>query len=399
MSRVALVSPSEKGILTNAGDRLPLGLLYIAGQVEKNHDVDVFDLNHTPQADLMEYIQSTKPDVIGVSCLTTPMIKRANALIRKIAGRGSRVVVGGYHPSIRPQDFPGADNVVIGEGEHFMEASPESAFIQPPKPYLAALPGPRRGLLNPDDYSLDLMGKRATTMLTSRGCPNHCTFCGNMNHQVRTHAMGELEKELDTIKYQGYDAVYILDDVFTINKERVQEIGTALKQRDLTYRCTTRANYVNTDLAAVLAATGCDLVSMGIESGSNLILDKAGKNQRVPQIERAVDLLRQHGVQSKGFFIFGLPGETEHTARQTIKFSEHLRDLGMTQADFYPLVPFPGTPIANAPEKFGKKILSRDYSKYLQACNGVPEVVIETEGLSRDRIRDYLVEAKERWQS
>ena len=96
----------------------------------------------------------------------------------------------------------------------------------------------------------------------------------------------------------------------------------------------------------------------------------------------------------RSFFIIGLPGETESTARETLDFAVELKGYGMTRQDFYPLTPFPGTAIWKEPEKYGIKILDRDYSKYLVASRNEPNVVCETMNLKADRIKELLLEAK-----
>jgi anaerobic magnesium-protoporphyrin IX monomethyl ester cyclase len=397
-----LINPSERGILTNAGDRMPLGLLYIARTLEtRGHEVRVYDLNHTPESKLMKDITTEKPVMIGVSCLTSPMVNEAKRILGRIKtynNRG-RVIVGGYHPTIMPEDFEGlVDNVVTGEGEYAVECLRNDILDRPiVRNGLTTLEGliPSRHLLNAKDYNLVQEGLRTGTIITSRGCPNACVFCGNLNRKVRKHSVFDVSRDLDSLVQGGYQAVYFLDDVFTLDKDRAITIGYLCKERDLKFRLTTRANYMDERLVRVLAHSGLDIASMGVESGNPEILSKVGKNQTKEQIVDAVKLCKDYGVKTKGFFIIGLPGETEQTATQTLEFARQLRQEGMIYQDVYPLVPFPGTDIWNNPQKYGIRIIDKDYTNYLQATKGEPKIVCETVGLKAERISELLREAKQ----
>ena len=395
-----LVNPSEKAILKNAGDRLPLGLLYIAKELTRfNHPVKVYDLNHTPETKLFRDIDEERPTMIGVSCYTSPMVTETKKLLRLIRDFSkTRLIVGGYHPTFVPGDFDNklVNNVVIGEGEYATECLVNNinGFItQGRNATLKGLGKPQRDLVPHTDYNMQMNGKRTATMITSRGCPNNCVFCGNLNRTIRYNGLDEVIGELCDISEQGYQAIYFLDDVFTISRERARFIGEQAKHLKLPFRVTTRANYLDEQKIEDLAKNGCDIVSMGIESGNNGILRNCGKNQTTEIIRDTIHTLCDYGIKSKGFFILGLPGETEETARQTINFANELKNYGMTP-EFYPLMPFPGTAIWTKPEDYGIRIIDRDYSHYLQASRDEPKVVCETKGLKADRIQELLREVK-----
>lgn len=386
---IYLVNPSEQGILRDAGDRMPLGLLYIAQKTQD--EVRVFDLNHSYMETLLFEQLRDNPELVGISCLTSPLLNTTKDLIERIKKKSkSRIVVGGYHPSVKPDDLRHyADSVLIGEGEEVIDRLGFN-FIQIGKP--ANLDGltPKRDLLNQTMYQIMMDGFRTTTIMTSRGCPNNCTFCGNLNRKVRYHSLDDVAKELDWAKANDYSAVYFLDDVFTINKERAKQIGKMCKERDLKFRATTRANYVDSDLVGSLQDSGLILLSLGVESGNPAILKGVGKNQTREQITEAVKTCQKYGVKTKGFFILGLPGDTEETIQQTIEFRKELGRLGMEYADFYPLVPFPGSQISRNPRMYGIEIDQTDYTKYLQAGTNKAEVVCHPVGISRQRLQEIV---------
>jgi radical SAM superfamily enzyme YgiQ (UPF0313 family) len=386
-----LVNPGEQGILNTAGDRMPVGLLYIA---RKWGNTRVYDLNHTRLMDMVNDVRILRPEIIGVSCLTSPMVSQAQDIVRNVQGLGARIVVGGYHPTVMPQDFSLADCVIRGEGEEVTEFK---HFFQEPK--VTNLKGltPNRKLLDPRAYNMQIEGLRSATAITSRGCPNSCTFCGNPNKRVRYHELSDVANDLEEVKRQGYKAVYFLDDVFTLDKIRAKAIGSMAQKIGLKYRVTTRANYTDEDLIGSLASTGCICLSMGVESGNDAILQTVGKHQTKDQIREATRLAGKYKIPVKGFFIIGLPGETEKTANETIEFSKELGSLGMKTADFYSLIPYPGTDIWTNPEKHKVNIVDRNYTHYLQASRSEPFVPVETYHLGQERIKQLIMEARKVW--
>jgi radical SAM superfamily enzyme YgiQ (UPF0313 family) len=112
----------------------------------------------------------------------------------------------------------------------------------------------------------------------------------------------------------------------------------------------------------------------------------------------AVGTIAKYGINVKGFFIIGLPGETEKTARKTIDLAKNLKKIGLKKADFYFLTPFPGTPIWNNPKKFAIEITNRDFTKYLEAGKGA-RCHVQTRELSRERIEELVKIAREEFKN
>jgi radical SAM superfamily enzyme YgiQ (UPF0313 family) len=195
----------------------------------------------------------------------------------------------------------------------------------------------------------------------------------------------------------GYEAVYLVDDSFTLNKEFAYNVAMELYKRDLKYRVELRATQLDRELAEYLGQTGCLVAGIGIESGNDDILKNCNKATNTERIRYAVKNLARNGVKVKGFFIIGLPGETEQTAQDTLHFANELKGLGLSYADFYPMCPYPGSPIGDTPDKYGIEVLCNDYKKYL---NGGKTLVIpaQTKDLSADRIKEYIKRARQLWQ-
>lgn len=392
---IYLISPDERKMLINAGDRMPLGTRYLSAALTENQiEHKVFDLNHDDETEVLRLVHKEKPEYIGLSFLS-PTAKQTKDLIAKIKklSLDTSIIVGGFHVTNNPDDFSGlADVISPGYGEDGLVGLLD--FSVPNEFDINRYPIPNRQ--SSERYSLNLEGLRASTMITSRGCPFSCVFCSNFDKQQKRRNIDNIAEELDIIKSQGYQAVYLLDDTFTLNPLHVEDVTTELAKRGLKYRIETRATMLSEGTAKLLGETGCLVAGLGIESGSDEILKNSCKGQTTERVRQEVEHLNKYGVKTKGFFIIGLPGETEQTARQTINFAQELKGLGLAYADFYPLCPFPGTKVYSNPQSLGIEIKDRDYSHYL---NGGRELICptQTKQLSSERIKQLIIEARKQW--
>jgi radical SAM superfamily enzyme YgiQ (UPF0313 family) len=392
---IFFVSLSDKDFLDNAGDRIPLGLLSIASQFDEK-DVRFYDLNHFKQEDLIIAIEEMQPEAVAISVYTSGHYTQAIELSNKIRQiSNTRLIAGGYHATFMPESLTEYFNTVIqGYGENSIKTALHVDGIINESVDLDEIKNINWDLINLDDYGIEMDGKRTATIITSRGCPYSCAFCGNFNRKVMYERMDYVLDNLSVLKDRGFEAVYFLDDVFTLDYERMAYI---LYNVGMPYRVTTRANLLDERKMRLLKDTGCEWLSIGIESGSQEILDKSNKGEKIEQIQMAIISAKKNGIKVKGFFIIGLPGETEETARQTIDFSLKLKEQGLTSADFYALMPFPGTTIWENPEKYGIEILDRDYTKYLQVGKYKTKVYHRTKELSSERIEQLIEEARRLW--
>jgi len=173
----------------------------------------------------------------------------------------------------------------------------------------------------------------------------------------------------------------------------MKEIVEYTSNYNLPFRVTTRANLIDDSKLEILAKNGCDWLSLGIESGDDEILKLSNKRMKAYDDHIATQKAAKHGLNVKGFFIIGLPGESEESAKKTIEFAKYLKGEGLTAADFYYLTPFPGTPIWNDPKKYGIEIIDKDYTNYLQAGK-TAHCVIKTKYLNNKRIEELVGQAK-----
>lgn len=391
MDKIVLISPDERNILAGAGDRQPLGLMYLSSALQRNRiRHKVFDLNHTPEENVKDFIRHSNPQFVGLTYLA-PTEQQSYELIDRLRAVSpfTRFLVGG----IQVTNNPGKSNAeeIKGYGEHqlinLIAGTKEQWDID-------KYPVPNRECLDKRNYTYEIEGLSTATMITSRGCPNMCAFCSVPNKKQERRIGSSIREELGNIHDLGYKAVHFYDDSFAVDKIHAIDVMNATMARKLKYRVELRANHIDRDLARKLGETGCLVAAVGVESGSDVILRGIHKAENTDTIRKAIYELGNAGVKSKGFFIIGLPGETEQTARKTIEFAKELKKLGMTYADFYPLMPFKGSPIGDNPSEYGIEILEIDTRKYF---NGGKELVVptQTRSLSQAKIKELITEARQ----
>lgn len=391
---IYLINLNEKDMLDNAGDRVPIGLLSIGTYLHnKGIETKIWDLNHDSENEMFNQMEKDNLTTIGISVYTSAHYKESIRLANKFP-KDIRKIAGGHHANALPYSLSRYfDSIVIGEGENtILRAINENGIITGERVNLNRLSRLNRNLVDMSRYGIS-SEHRTATMITSRGCPYGCSFCGNYLKEVRFHPVEQITEDIKELEDEGFDSIYFLDDLFTANRKRLEQIVSNVS---LPFRATTRANLLDDQKGYTLGQNGCEWLNIGVESGNDEILNKINKRENTATIERAVKIATKNGIKTKGFFIIGLPGETEQTAHQTIDFSLHLRDLGLRQADFYYLVPYPGTAIWKNPKEFGIKIIDRDFTKYMQ-IGPKAKCVIETESLSSKRIEEIVEEAKEQW--
>jgi len=212
---------------------------------------------------------------------------------------------------------------------------------------LDTLPVPRHELLPLDRYRLPIVGGRYTFVVTSRGCPGSCTFCiKHVTYQntYRYRSPEHIMQEVDKLVALGTTNIHFEADLFTMNRQQVTGLCEQIQAREVPIRwtCNSRVDFVDQDLLNLMARSGCWMIAWGIESGSPEILKRVRKGITPEQVEQTLRWSKAAGIRNYGYFILGLPGETEATIDQTIAFS---KKLPLDFALFHIAVPYPGTPL------------------------------------------------------
>jgi len=361
----------------------PLGILYLSACLKaEGHDVAFFDGMDRTNEDFHAVVRSFDPGLVGLHCTTFSWPRTAALVIEHAARGGAPTVLGGPHATGATAapllDCPALDYILAGdadfaicrlvdalEGRVPIEEVPGLGTLDATGAVhfagveyvrdLDALPMPDYDLIDIRDYppSIAFYDRLPSmTMMTTRGCPSQCTFCdAPSNYRERS-----IEKVIEEIRFLkrrfGVRHILFYDEDMALNRKRTLRLCAALQEADLdvSWCCNARADKVTPDLLATMKAAGCWRILLGIESGSQRILDEVCKGVTLDMIRQQVRVVRDAGIEVMGTFVFGFPGETIEDGRATIDFAI---ELGLDYAIFLKLTPFPGTAIADGIEEHG----------------------------------------------
>jgi len=226
-------------------------------------------------------------------------------------------------------------------------------------------PIPSWDLINLNNYKIPLKNKPFLIVQTSRGCPYSCTFCTAPFYYGKKYRMKTVNytiKEIQNITKLGINEILFYSETFTLNKEYVKEICNIIikNKLNINWMCNSRVDTVDYELLKLMKKSGCWLISYGIESASQDILNKSNKNYKLYQAKNAIKLTNKAGILSLGHFILGLPGETKESLQKTIKLS---RKINLDFALYYVATPFPGSQLYEKNKDSVKNVSSLSYSK------------------------------------
>ena len=201
-----------------------------------------------------------------------------------------------------------------------------------PRPFIADLddlPIPAHELLPLETYKMPMMKGSFTFIVTSRGCTAGCTYCiKHVSYQfsVRVRSPEKIVEELWTLSKLGIHNIHMYADLFTVSREQVVGMCKLIIEQGLKVRwtCNSRVDYVDEEMLTLMAKAGCWYISWGIESGNEQILKHARKGTYPERASHSLTLAHKAGINNWGYFIIGLPGETETTIRETIDFAKGL---------------------------------------------------------------------------
>lgn len=356
--KIALVNPNTQDDYPQP----PLGLLALASVcLAVGHEATIVDANaeRLPVEAVIDKAQAY--DVIGITAMT-PSIEEALNIARISRHRQPWVplLLGGVHATIFAGELSQMglfDSVICGEGEGSLLAALEALkrSEKPAQIYSAGAEVNIENLPLPPYYLLNLnlyhphppQGIKMPwiSMITSRGCPYNCAFCSNKVFGQKYRAIEpSVVVSIMTALHDcdGIREVRFCDDVFTLNRQRTHDLCERMQAAKLNvaWSCETRVNLVDSELLKAMRRAGCYSVSYGIESGNQWVLDSLNKKTKLEQITKAVQWTREAGMRAVGYFMFGVPGETQESIERTINYS---CKLGLNYAQFGIACPLPGS--------------------------------------------------------
>jgi radical SAM superfamily enzyme YgiQ (UPF0313 family) len=413
--KIVLVNPSEN-IGKFEDNTQPLGLGYIASVLMDKHDVSVVDapVLMLDAGGTVNRVLKFNPDVVGITA-TTLSFNTAKYVAQKIKDydKNIKTIIGGSHITAMPTETIMNDCFdigIVGEGELTIKEifkkklskvngvvfkknnkiimTPKREFIED----LDTIPFPARHLFpslklyrpTPASFKNLPLG----TMITSRGCPYHCIFCDRsvFGNYFRMRKPDNVAKEAEELVYRyGVKEIKFWDDALNIDCNRLMKICDYIKKFDVGWSCLGRINHMNQKLLEKMANSNCWQVAYGIESGCQRILDMAKKGITLDMTRKIVKMTKKVGIEVRGFFMLGLPGDTIRSMEKTINFAKSL-DLDIV--NFYIATPFPNTEFFNVAVKYGA--LSRESNNFDDYTPNFPNTVkfIPT-GLRDKTIKQY----------
>jgi radical SAM superfamily enzyme YgiQ (UPF0313 family) len=346
---------------------VPIGLYYIGALLKAHgHDCVIlnwYDIQSRPH-EIREALLQHRPDVIGISILHAnrwggvDIARTAKELLPETS-----IVFGGPGATFLwrhlMENFPEIDFIIRGEGEQTFLELAENLQNHIPTDKIRGLVFRNRDRIvcNPgreflEDIDTVPNPARHFTfqhVVSSRGCPWNCTFCGSpafWKRKVRFHSPEYFVDQLELLHRKGVTHFYVSDDTFTVKERRVIEICRQIIERGLniSWVAISRVNCITRDILYWMRRAGCVQISFGVESGSRKIRALYNKQIKDREVEQAFSLCTSYGILPRAYFIYGAPGENRKTIQASIDLMDRIKPLS---AIFYILDLFPGTALYN----------------------------------------------------
>jgi radical SAM superfamily enzyme YgiQ (UPF0313 family) len=387
--RVLLISANTEMINMPV---LPLGMAFVARAAEDaGHEVSQINLMTEPEAlkTLAERIQTVQPDIIGISVRNIDdqfslqpqfLLDPVKAIVSTCRQNSeAKIVLGGAGYSIFPQHaltYLAADMGIQGEGEQSFAMLLDKLKNNEDLSNIPGLYHVDRGIANPPVtfkkidqnpfpqpgrhiFSLEHTGDEIIWLpfQTRRGCPLNCSYCSTPSIEgtiTRKRSTGLIIDALAAYVSAGFDHFFFVDNTFNLPPGYSKDLCEQMIESDLniTYRAILYPWKVEKELVAKMAESGCVEVSLGLESGSDIILRKMNKQYRTVDVRRASDLLKEGGIRQMGFLLLGGPGETQQTVQKSLEFVDSLA-LEMVKVTIGIRI-YPGTELAFYARQTGK---------------------------------------------
>jgi radical SAM superfamily enzyme YgiQ (UPF0313 family) len=418
--KITLVNPPYPHTGHQHPPFIPLSLGYLGAVCEKNgHEVNVIDCQaeRLEPEDFRKRISQTNADIVGITSTTLTYksaLKIANVTKEELPN--CTAVLGGCHVTFWDEnalkECPSLDIIVRREGEitfidlleklqnksslngvlgiTFRKSSGEIAKNED-RPFmenLDSLPFPAFHLFPLETFRR--VGKIIFPLSTSRGCVYWCDFCTAVRMFGRKYRMRSPKNVVDEIEFlynkYGESQFAFYDDAFTVDPKRVERICAEIRRRKLAvhWDCEARVDMVNRSLLEQMKAAGCMALWFGVESGSQLMIEKMHKRIKLDQTRNAFKTAQELGIMTIANVVLGFPGETEQSAWETIKF---IKELNPGDVGFYIATPYPGTPLYEQVKQSGW-LKTTDFNYYDTATP-----TFETPYISMEKLREIRYKA------
>ena len=430
MARILFFNaPTRENIYLNTNIKIAapsypnMTLATLAGNLIDKHEVKIIDLDmySNYQTVLFNTIKKFKPDIIASSTKTTEYIS-VKHLMTIIKEKYPKIttIVGGVHVTVFPEEAikEGCfDIIAIGESDRTIsdilstkKLSDVSGIVYKDKKLkkiiftkkreliqdINILPYPAWNLFDLSRYTNSRLSSRNNPvghLETSRGCSYQCNFC-NKSIFGTFYRVKNVNRVVDEIEYMlncGFKEIHIIDDSFTQNIVRAKKVCREIIRRKLKFSWSlingVRVNLVDEEFFQLANKAGCWQSGFGIESGDQRVLNRINKKITLSEIKHAVKIAEDAGIDTFGFFIFGLSGETVDSMKKTINFA---KSLPLTTAKFGMCIPYPGTVFFNELKAEGR-IRTYDWSKY--KIHQIDDPLFDHPNLSWDQIAHYRAKA------
>jgi len=364
LKKVLLIFPREKGIKFSNDTLYPfpmLGLTILASHFPKDYELKIIN-------EAIEEVDfDSEVDLVGITGLTC-VIQRAYAVADRFRERGVKVILGGVHPSLLPEEAKEhADSVFIGEAEGRLEKVLKDFETGTLQPFyridgwsdLKGMPFPKR----------DLLGKHYSPFFkaieTTRGCPNRCEFCSVPainGKRYRLRSLEEVDQELSSIIRKKGEYLFLADDNVTAKTDYALDLFKIFKRHGVKWMGFATVQIAKEEnLLKKAQESGCISLFIGFESLIQENLDGVSKQfVNTKELSNLVKTIQRHQIGIHGSFIFGFDGDDPGIFAKTVEF---VQKNNIELPTFSILTPFPGTPLKKRLEEEGR-IFDFDWSHY-----------------------------------
>jgi radical SAM superfamily enzyme YgiQ (UPF0313 family) len=364
LRKVLLIFPREKGVKYSNDTLYPfpmLGLTILASLFPRNYEVKIIN-------EAIEEIDfNSEVDLVGITALTC-VSKRAYDVADRFREKRVKVVLGGVHPSLLPEEAKDhADSVFIGEAEGRLEKvlrDFEAGTLQPFYKNdgwsdLKGMPVARR----------DLLGKKYSPVFkaieTTRGCPNRCDFCSVPminGKRYRPRPLDEVDQELSSIIEKRGEYLFVADDNVAAREDYALGLFDIFEHHSVRWMGFATAQIAkNENLLKKARKSGCISLFIGFESLLQENLDDVSKRfVNTEELSDLVRIIQSHQIGIQGSFIFGFDGDDPEVFKKTVEF---VQKNNVELPTFSILTPFPGTPLLKRMEE-ENRIIDHDWSRY-----------------------------------